>query len=120
MALQNTVCERTTIQLTFLEGEWERVEGVIKRSGKGIYTENAERYEGKIIITSCWKLTREGDWKDDKMSGSGKYAFASGAVYEVHTNSFSILLNRANGTKGNFMEKENTHFLTELTMRERG
>jgi hypothetical protein len=50
---------------------------VIKRHGKGTYSEGSNKYEG--------------DWKEDKMSGVGKFTYASGAVY---LSNISAIFNR--------------------------
>eukprot|EP00591_Stephanopyxis_turris_P003368 CAMPEP_0195514128 /NCGR_PEP_ID=MMETSP0794_2-20130614/5607_1 /TAXON_ID=515487 /ORGANISM="Stephanopyxis turris, Strain CCMP 815" /LENGTH=91 /DNA_ID=CAMNT_0040642297 /DNA_START=60 /DNA_END=332 /DNA_ORIENTATION=- len=50
------------------EGEYREEGGRRVRHGQGTYTNGDETYVGQ--------------WKDDKMSGAGKYVFASKAVYE--------------------------------------
>mmetsp|Transcript_42224 Transcript_42224/g.108743 ORF Transcript_42224/g.108743 Transcript_42224/m.108743 type:complete len:101 (-) Transcript_42224:393-695(-) len=60
------------------EGDWESFEGVNKKNGKG------KAVEGDTIY--------EGDWKEDKMHGKGKFTFPSGAVYEVRRPIFPYVL----------------------------
>lgn len=55
--------------VTTAVGDWYRFDGVIKRHGRGLYEEGANKYEG--------------EWKEDKMHGKGTFHFATGAVYEV-------------------------------------
>jgi hypothetical protein len=49
-------------------GEWNIIEGIKKKHGKGKYTEGNNVYEG--------------DFDNDEMHGQGKMTFASKAVYE--------------------------------------
>ena len=49
-------------------GEFKDINGVKFREGFGNYSGGGETYEGY--------------WKDDQMSGRGKYTFASGAYYD--------------------------------------
>ena len=56
------------------EGEWSTgTDGVMKRHGVGTYKSGDNEYVG--------------EWKDDAMDGQGKFTFASGAVYEVTSQS---------------------------------
>lgn len=50
------------------EGEWKRIDGVIKRQGKGIYTCNEFKYEG--------------EFEDDLFNGHGTIEFSDGRKYE--------------------------------------
>jgi hypothetical protein len=49
------------------EGEYSLVNEMKIRSGKGVYSSGPEQYDGY--------------WSNDKMSGTGVYKFANGAVY---------------------------------------
>jgi hypothetical protein len=51
------------------DGQFERVDGVVKRHGHGTYTDGAETYEG--------------EWSHDAMHGQGRYRSATGSSYEV-------------------------------------
>jgi hypothetical protein len=50
-------------------GEWEKFDGIVKRHGRGIFREGENRYEGQ--------------WKEDKMCGKGKFTYANKTSYEV-------------------------------------
>lgn len=49
------------------DGEYSLVNEMKIRSGKGVYSSGPEQYDGY--------------WSNDKMSGTGVYKFANGAVY---------------------------------------
>ena len=51
-----------------VDGEWRKNdEGVIRRHGRGTFSEGAFVYDG--------------EWVEDVMQGSGEFKYASGAVY---------------------------------------
>lgn len=53
------------------DGEYNVVDGLKIRDGQGVYTSGPERYEGQF--------------KDDKFNGSGKYQFASGMFSKLNS-----------------------------------
>ena len=57
-------------------GQFVRREGVVRRHGKGDFTDGFLSYSG--------------DWADDKMHGAGRLHFASGAAYDgtLHEGTF--------------------------------
>ena len=73
------------------EGEYRKLDGEVKRHGRGRFTDGAEVYEGawvEDVLDGCAKITYatgavyEGDLKDSRYHGSGKYVWTDGAAYE--------------------------------------
>ena len=73
------------------EGQWQRIDGVMKRHGKGIYTDGGSTYDGQFVNDffqgyGVYKAidgsTYKGEWKEGKMHGHGVYTWSDGSVFD--------------------------------------
>lgn len=73
------------------EGQWQRIDGVMKRSGTGIYTDSGATYDGHFaddqfngfgVYTAIDGSVYKGDWKNGLMHGHGEYTWPDKSVYE--------------------------------------
>ena len=73
------------------EGQWQRFDGVMKRHGKGIYTDGGATYDGQFVedmyegtgtFTAIDGSTYKGEWKAGVMHGQGVYTWPDGSRFE--------------------------------------
>jgi hypothetical protein len=71
------------------DGEWDKVDGVLKRHGTGTFEDGNNKYSG--------------EWKDDKISGKGKFIYSTGAQYEVISRDWNLVhLNQGDWVDGKY------------------